>query len=68
MDNRTKEQRTKNMRAVKNKNSKIEILLRRTLWKKGYRYRINDKRVFGKPDISIKKYNKVHYYSFKYFY
>ncbi len=56
LDKHTKEQRRKNMQAVKNKNSKIELLLRKALWHKGVRYRINDKKVFGKPDISIKKY------------
>jgi len=56
LDKLTKEQRRRNMQAVKSKNSKIEILLRKALWKKGYRYRINDKKVFGKPDIAIKKY------------
>ena len=41
MDRLTKEQRHKNMKAVKNKDSKIEILLRKALWSKGYRYRKN---------------------------
>jgi DNA mismatch endonuclease, patch repair protein len=55
LDKLTKEQRTKNMKAVKNKNSKIEILLRKKLWKKGYRYRKNCNDIFGKPDIVFKK-------------
>jgi DNA mismatch endonuclease Vsr len=55
MDNHTPEQRKKNMRAVKNKNSKIEIMLRKTLWDKGVRYRKNDKTVFGHPDLSFKR-------------
>ncbi len=54
MDKLTKEQRTKNMKAVKSKGSKIETLLMKTLWHKGYRYRKNDKTVFGKPDIVFK--------------
>lgn len=43
------------MRAVKNKGSKIEIKLAKTLWRKGLRYRKNDKTVFGKPDLTFKK-------------
>lgn len=43
------------MQAVKSKGSKIEVLLSKTLWVKGYRYRKNDKSVFGKPDLTFKK-------------
>lgn len=56
MDRLTKEQRRKNMQAVKNKDSKIETMLGKALWRKGYRYRKNDKTVFGKPDFTFKKY------------
>jgi len=56
MDRLTKEQRRKNMQAVKSKNSKIEILLGKALWNKGYRYRKNDKSVYGKPDFTFKKH------------
>lgn len=31
------------------------MILRKELWKRGYRYRINDKTVFGKPDIVFRK-------------
>ena len=51
MDNHTPEQRHKNMQAVKNKNTKIEALLRKELWSRGLRYQKNSKKVFGKPDI-----------------
>ena len=51
MDNHTPEQRRKNMQAVKNKDSEIELLLRKKLWSRGLRYRKNSKRVFGHPDI-----------------
>ena len=51
MDNHTLEQRRKNMQAVKNKNSKIEILLRKELWARGLRYRKNCTKILGKPDI-----------------
>ncbi len=53
MDKLTPEQRTKNMRAVKNKDSEIELLLRRCLWEKGLRYRKNVKSVYGHPDIAF---------------
>ena len=53
MDNRTPEQRKKNMQAVKNKDSKIELQLRRALWSRGIRYRKNVKTVYGHPDIAF---------------
>ena len=55
MDILTKEQRRKNMQAVKNKGSKIETNLGKALWADGLRYRNNDKTVFGKPDFTFKK-------------
>lgn len=39
MDRHTPEQRRKNMQAIKNKDSEIECLLRKELWKRGLRYR-----------------------------
>ena len=54
MDKLTKEQRRKNMQAVKSKGSKIEKLLAKELWKRGYRYRKNCTNIFGKPDIVFK--------------
>lgn len=51
MDNHTPEQRQKNMKAIKNKDSKIEVLLRKELWLRGLRYRKNYKKIIGKPDI-----------------
>lgn len=53
MDNHTPEQRCKNMQAVKNKDSKIELLLRKELWSRGLRYRKNSSKVFGHPDIAF---------------
>lgn len=52
----TKEQRSKNMKNIKSSDTKIEIMLRRALWNKGYRYRKNVKSLPGKPDIVITKY------------
>ena len=51
MDKLTPEQRHKNMQAVKNKDSEIEIILRKELWNRGLRYRKNVSNVFGHPDI-----------------
>ena len=59
MDRLTKEQRHKNMKAVKNKDSKIEILLIKDLLSKGYRYRKNYTKLEGKPDIVLSKYKTV---------
>jgi len=55
MDKHTPEQRRRNMQAVKSRGSKIESLLRRALYHKGYRYRKNYSKVYGKPDIVFKK-------------
>ena len=52
----TKEQRHKNMKNIKGKDTKIEVLLRKALWNKGYRYRKNYKKLEGKPDIVLTKY------------
>lgn len=56
MDCMTKEQRSKNMRAIKSKDTKIEVLLRKTLWHQGIRYRKNFKVCSCHPDIVITKY------------
>ncbi|MBD5522350.1 MAG: very short patch repair endonuclease [Lachnospiraceae bacterium] len=53
MDNHTPEQRRKNMQAIKNKDSKIELLLRKELWQRGIRYRKNTSKVYGHPDIAF---------------
>jgi len=46
--------RSENMRRIKSKDTSIEILLRKELWKRGYRYRKNAKDIVGKPDIVFK--------------
>lgn len=51
MDMHTPEQRKRNMKAVKNKDSQIELLLRKELWNRGLRYRKNVNNIYGKPDI-----------------
>lgn len=55
-DDLTKEQRHKNMQHIKSSDTKIEVLLRKALWKKGYRYRKNYEKLPGKPDIVLTKY------------
>ncbi|WP_293728429.1 very short patch repair endonuclease [uncultured Phascolarctobacterium sp.] len=56
MDVLTKEQRHKNMLAIKSKDTKIEISLRTALWHKGVRYRKNKKLFNCHPDLVITKY------------
>lgn len=45
-----------NMRKIHNKDTSIELLLRKALWHKGYRYRKNYKALPGSPDIVLTKY------------
>lgn len=40
---------------IKSKNTKIELALRKELWRMGHRYRIHDKTVAGTPDIVFRK-------------
>lgn len=56
MDNLTPEQRRKNMQAIKSTNTKDEVRLAKALWKLGYRYRKNNKKIFGKPDLTFASY------------
>lgn len=59
MDRHTSHQRSYNMSRIKSTNTKPEILLRKLLFKEGFRYRINDRKLAGKPDIVLKKYKTV---------
>lgn len=56
MDRLNKEQRHKNMAAIHSKNTKPEILVRKFLFSRGFRYRLNHHRLPGKPDIVLRKY------------
>lgn len=56
MDCLTPEQRHKNMVNIKSKNTSIEVILRKALWKRGIRYRKNYKKLPGTPDIVLTKY------------
>ena len=51
----TKEQRHRNMQHIRGKDTKAEVVLRKTLWARGYRYRKNYSMLPGKPDIVITK-------------
>lgn len=55
-DKLTPEQRSWNMSRIKGKDTKIEVEVRKYLFSKGYRFRKNDKRYPGKPDIVLPKY------------
>lgn len=50
------EQRHANMAAIHGKDTKPELIVRRFLWSRGFRYRLNHKRLPGKPDIVLLKY------------
>lgn len=58
-DTLTKAKRSWNMSRVKGKDTKFEILVRKYLFAKGFRFRKNDARYPGKPDIVLPKYNTV---------
>lgn len=55
MDRLTKDQRSKNMKAVRSKGSVIERILGKELYKAGLRYRKNDNDIFGKPDFTFRR-------------
>ena len=59
VDHLTKKERSKNMAAIGSKNSVSEIAVRKILFSNGFRYRIHDKRLPGKPDIVLKKYKTL---------
>ena len=56
MDTLTPSQRHKVMAAIRSKDTKPEMLVRRYLWGKGFRYRLNHKRLPGHPDLVLLKY------------
>ena len=51
--------RSYNMSRIKGKDTKPEMLVRRFLHANGYRYRLHDKKLPGKPDIVLPKYKTV---------
>lgn len=58
-DVHTKKQRSYNMSRIKGKDTKPEMLVRKFLHANGYRYKLHDKKLSGKPDIVLPKYNTV---------
>lgn len=56
-DVHTREQRHRNMAAIRYRDTKPEMYLRKLLWSAGYRYRIAPAYVCGRPDIFLRKYN-----------
>ncbi len=56
MDKLSAEQRHANMAAIRSKDTKPEMIVRRGLWKRGFRYRLNHKRLPGHPDLVLRKY------------
>ena len=62
------EKRSQNMSAIRSKNTKPEVYLRKLLFAQGYRYRIADKSVPGHPDIFLRKYNTAIFVNYTYIY
>ena len=55
-DTKNPQQRHKNMAAIHSKDTKPEMVVRRGLWRMGFRYRLNHKRLPGHPDLVLTKY------------
>lgn len=58
-DVKSREARSRNMAAIKGKNTKPEEMVRKYLFANGFRYRKNDKHLPGTPDIVLQKYKTV---------
>ena len=56
-DHLTIEQRHKNMSVIRSKDTKPEMVVRKYLWSRGFRYRVNNPRLPGHPDIVLRKYH-----------
>ena len=56
MDKLSAQQRHANMAAIRSKDTKPEMIVRRGLWSRGFRYRLNHKRLPGHPDLVLRKY------------
>ena len=56
MDKLSAEQRHATMAAIRSKDTKPEWIVRRGLWSRGFRYRLNHKRLPGHPDLVLRKY------------
>ena len=58
-DIKTTEQRSRNMAAIKGKDTKPEMIVRKYLFSRGLRFRVNNRKLPGSPDIVLKKYKTV---------
>lgn len=58
-DNHTAENRSRNMSHIRSTNTKPEELVRKYLFSRGFRYRKNDRKLPGSPDIVLPKYNAI---------
>ena len=58
-DTLSPEDRSIRMSLIRSKNTKIEVKVRKYLFAQGYRFRINDKRYAGHPDIVLPKYKTI---------
>ena len=56
MDHLSPQQRHSNRAAIRGKDTKPEMIVRKGLWKRGFRYRLNHKRLPGHPDLVLRKY------------
>ena len=56
MDKLSAEQRHKNMAAIRGKDTKPEMIVRKGLWSRGFRYRLNSPKLPGHPDLVLRKY------------
>ena len=56
MDKLTPQQRSKNMAAIHSKDTKPEMIVRKGLWSRGFRYRLNSPKLPGHPDLVLRKY------------
>ena len=59
MDIWSKEKRSECMSKIRSRNTKPELALRKALFARGFRYRVNDSKLPGKPDIVLPKYKTV---------
>lgn len=59
MDNLSKKERSAHMAKIKGKNTYPEMIVRKFLFSKGFRYRIHDSKYPGSPDIILPKYRTV---------
>lgn len=59
VDVHTKKQRSFNMSRIKGSNTKPELMIRRALFARGFRYRLHQKDLPGKPDLTFSKHKAV---------